>query len=508
MKKIDNIINKIFIAFLLVQPIFDVKIFYNSISTLIRVIIIFAIFMYYFFNSKNKYKYLLFIYPCLIGIYFVFHHINALNFKSVVPGNFSYSMLKEALYFVKMISPFLLIYSLHKAKFSYDTIINIMKTLVLTISIIIVFSNLFVFSYGSYSDAIIEANFFEWFNTNSTYSYQDLASKGLFEYANQISAILIIFLPFVIYSAINGKNFSNWITLCLNIFALILLCTRVSVLGIFIVLVYTVFAFCFVSFIQQKPLMLKRYVPIGVTLLVCCLLLPVNPMFGRLQERATVAETYNSNIENNTDESLLTQGPADQSTIPEEELSTEDSSLEKTPSSDTTQPTSNDMIKFILENYECKQLHEQFLFECYPYQYDPEFWYNFLHNDIWQLTDYRYIETSMIKRVIEINNNSLDKYLGITNTRLQNIFNIERDFVVQYYSLGIIGFMLVFAPYFAILLVFAYKVIRTKFKELNVVNLLASITIIFVFAISYFSGNLLNSLSFTIYFALCFKLLS
>lgn len=71
MKKIDlekfgNIMKKILIAFFIIQPIFDMKYFYNSISTLIRVILVFAIFAYYFITSKNKKKYLLLLYPAII----------------------------------------------------------------------------------------------------------------------------------------------------------------------------------------------------------------------------------------------------------------------------------------------------------------------------------------------------------------------------------------------------------------------------------------------------------
>jgi len=135
------------------------------------------------------------------------------------------------------------------------------------------------------------------------------------------------------------------------------------------------------------------------------------------------------------------------------------------------------------------------------------FWYNFLQNDITLTTDYRYIETSMIKRIVEINNNKGDKLFGITNTRLQNVFNIERDFVVQYYALGVIGIVLIFLPYLLILTKFAYESISKKLKNLDEVKLVSGITIMFVFCISYFSGNMLNSLGFTIYFTLCFYLL-
>ena len=134
--KINDLINKILIIFLLIQPIFDLNFFYNSISTLIRVIIILALFVYYFFTSKEKTKYWLFLYPLTIGIYFIFHHLNALHFTSLVPGDFNYSVFKEALYFVKMMSPFLLIYCIYKSSMSSDKILSIMQSLALTVSLI------------------------------------------------------------------------------------------------------------------------------------------------------------------------------------------------------------------------------------------------------------------------------------------------------------------------------------------------------------------------------------
>ena len=436
MKKLNlnSLMHKILIVFLIIQPIFDIKFFYNSISTLIRVIVIFTLFFYYFFTSKNKHKFWILIYPALLGIYFIFHHINALNFYSLVPGNFDYSIIEEALYFVKMLSPFMLIYCIYKASLTKDTIISIMKYLVLIISLVIIISNLFVFSYGSYSDAIIKANFLEWFNPNSDYSYRDLASKGLFEFGNQIAAILIMFLPFMIYSALDKSKFMNWLIVVLNAFSLFLLCTRVSVLGVFIVFAYTIFTCCFINFIRKQHFGFKCYIPIIVILLVYSLLLPINPMFNRLAERETVIETFKE--ENEEPNNLVDNSVPDRNII-----NNEIPSIKQAISNDNTNnempivDTSNYMIQYIEDNYESKQLHEQFLLENYPYKYDPEFWYNFLQKDISLTTDYRYIETSMVKRVVEINNNPFDKWLGITNTRLQNIFNIEQDFVVQYYAL-------------------------------------------------------------------------
>lgn len=516
--KKDNIVDIMLIVFLILQPIFDLKIFYNSISTLIRVILILGLFGYYFIKSDNKKKYILLVYPIVLGIYFIFHHLNALKFNSLVPGNFNYSLLNEALYFLKMICPFMLIYSLFKSKLDNKTYIKIIKTLVLIISLIIIISNIFMFSYGSYSGTKIKANFFNWFNTD--YTYFDLASIGLFLYGNQISAILIMFLPFTIFSALNCETkdgshtmrplqckinfqflfttrFFNIFTLVCNIFALILICTKVSVLGIFVAFAYTIFTFIFISIINKSKFKVRAYVPILAIFIIYGLLLPINPMFNRMDERKTAIQASTEVSNDVTISEPTTNNSPEPEPIQEEPTSNEE----------VQNSSSNEMMTYIENNYETKKLHKQFLYENYPYQYDPEFWYNFLQNDVAQTTDYRYIEKSMVKRVIEINNNPMDVFFGITNTRLQNIFNIERDFVVQYYALGIIGLILVFFPYFAMCAYFVYKIIRVKLKNLTLMNMLSFITIIFIFGISYFSGNLLNSLNFTIYFTIMFKLL-
>lgn len=504
----------ILIIFLIIQPIFDLKIFYNSISTLIRVIIILGLFICYFIKSNNNKKYLLISYPIILSIYFVFHHLNALNFKSLVPGDFNYSILKEALYFLKMISPFLLIYALFKSSLNKYDYIKIIKSIILIIGCTIILSNIFMFSYGSYSNSIIKANFFAWFNTD--YSYTELASKGLFEYANQIGAVLIMYLPFAIISTLKSKNnkekFLNILILIINIFSLILLCTRVSVLGIILVFAYTIFAFILINLIYSKRKnksvivsshFAKKYIPIITVFAVYIILLPINPMFNRLDERNNTIETF-SQIAPTEENTTVESTPVEEATpIAEENIQTNITSELEQPNNDNN----FNIISYIENNYKRNYIPEQFLFINYPYQYDPEFWYNILQEDISLTTDYRYIEKAMVKRVVDINNNSMDFWFGITNTRLQNIFNIEKDFVVQYYALGIIGLILVFFPYFALLAYFIYKIIRAKLKNLTLINTLSFITIIFLFAISYFSGNLLNSLSFSIYFTLLFKLM-
>ena len=479
-------IKKVLILFLIIQPIFDLKLFYNSISTLIRVIFISLFFLYFFITTKNREKYLLLIYPILIIIYFVFHHLNALNFNSLVPDNFNYSAIKELLYFLKMSCPFMLIYSIFHANLSKKDFSFIIKTLVLCFSIIIIFSNIFVFSYGTYSDSTIKANFLEWFNLKSSFTYQDLASKGLFEFANQISAILIMFLPFTIYFTLEKIDKKNMLILFFNVFSLILLCTKVSVLGIALVFIYTVLLY-FTLNNHKKNI----YLIIPIFLLYLCLL-PFNPSFSRMFERKQIiqaAAEAELDVSVNESQSVID----DYTTISIVQAENIISNDYKT--------------NYIINNYQEQKINENFILNRYSYQYDPDFWYDILTNKNPNKSDYRYLEQAMVKRVIEINNNKLDKWLGITYVRVQNIFNIEKDFIMQYYSIGIIGLILFVLPYFLIIGYAMFKYISNHFKNINRYSLLAFITAFMLFAISYYSGNLLNALGFTIYFAVIFALI-
>ena len=480
MQKVMNIILTIFF---IVQPLFDLKIFYNSISTLIRVIIVGILFLLYFILNKNKKKYLLFIYLFILILYTVLHHINALSFKSLIPGNFNYSFLNEVLYLVKMITPFLLIFVLFNSNLHTNEIIKIIRILTSIIGLIIIISNLFVFSYSSYNDQIIKANFFSWFNNNNNYTYQELSSKGLFEYANQISAVLLMFLPFSLISFIEKKSLNNFFVLFINMFALFLLSTKVAVFGVLIVFIYVI-----VTYIFNNKLLKKGQVSYHTLTLVICfillysVLLPINPSFNRINENKAIVASSDTIIENISD---------------------------NTSSDSVNNPSSQPMsdIDYIQNNYNKMEIKEEFITKKYPYQNDPEFWINIMNQPRYKRVNYRFLELSMIKRVVEINNNKLDILLGITNTRLQNIFNIEKDFIVQYYALGIIGLIIVFVPYFAMLCIYLYKIIKSKFKCFNTLNFVTFITILMIFGVSYYSGNLLNSLSFTMYFTLLYKLL-
>ena len=81
---------------------------------------------------------------------------------------------------------------------------------ILLISGSIVITNFLGIAYNSYGYEQIADNFFSWFS-NHNYLFNQLASKGFFELANQIVAILILYLPLVIYFLIKKFNIFNLI---------------------------------------------------------------------------------------------------------------------------------------------------------------------------------------------------------------------------------------------------------------------------------------------------------
>lgn len=479
-------IKNLLIIFLIINPIFDFKIFYNSISTLIRVMCIFTFFIYYFFTSKNSKKYLLLLYPMLLAIYFVFHHINAQSFTSLVPGNFNYSIFKEALYFVKMLCPYMLIYSLYKSTININEFFKIINVLVLVISLLIITTNILRISYCNYNTGIVKANFMSWFNENNPYDYTDLLSKGPFEFGNQISAILLMFLPFTIYQYFKCQyKYISLFIVFVDFFALTLLGTRVAIIGIFIVVFYSIILYIMFGNCKEQHFF-KTYAPIIVIFLIFISILPFNPIFYRYKEYKKAVQTV-----------LITND----SQPPAEDTQIVDSAIENSSSENLNK------IDFIKNNYARNNISENFILNSYPYIYDTDFWYEIISSNNTEKINVRFLEEAMVRRVVSINNNKFDKIFGITYTRIQNIFNIERDFVMQYYSLGIIGLITIFLPYFTLLLYCFIKMLNNKFREIYLINILSFITICMIFCISYYSGNLLNSLSFTIYFAIIYNLL-
>lgn len=153
-------------------------------------------------------------------------------------------------------------------------------------------------------------------------------------------------------------------------------------------------------------------------------------------------------------------------------------------------------LRFIKKYETSLSINPRFLNKSYPYKRDPEFWIAQIKKPVSVQLNNRVMETEMLNQVKQANHNSLDKWLGIGFTRQSNIFTLERDFLSQNYSLGVIGVLLLLVPYLGVLLYTALSwLLKAQNRTLEITALIAAQT--FILAAAYMSGNVLDSLTAT-----------
>lgn len=451
------------IIFLSTSPIFDCIFFHSRITTLIRILIILIILITTIFlyqDSRKKVKWLI-LYYFICAIYLIINYYHSQNFVSLFPNNFNYNFVSELFTILKLIMLVTLIFSLYYQKFNKKDYILIFKiwTLIITLSIII--TNIFKISYSSYGEFLIKYNIFEW---NKNIYYVNSASRAYFVYANQVALTLIILL--IIFSYIFIKdNIKTIIYIFLISISMLMLGTRVSSLGGLLVFIFILIGYIFFVIIKKEKFNKKSLLLIFI-IIMWIVILPISPY----QNRNIELNYYQSTKESNLNESNI-----------------DDNSI------------NNNLTKqeYIELNANPNLIPDFFYKVYYSYEYDPDFWINFINNTEESKINYRYMEKSIIKRIIKINNNKYDILFGISNTRVQNVVNLEQDFLVQYYAFGIIGMIILLIVYPLILLYTLFKLFK-EFNFNNFINIL--LIVIFIFC-SYLTGNILNSMSTIIVFS-------
>ncbi len=459
-KNVKNIIENVTVFFLFLLPLFSTVFLYNKISTLIQVIFVFLLLfvtLILYKDSRKNIKWMILYYVlCLIYLGVSFYHQE--SFKSLLPSSYGFNIVSELLTILKLITPITFIYSLYYIKLPFKKYMLVLKVWCILFAGSIVLTNIFKISLGSYSDTFITKNIFEW-NKYNYYKYT--ASKGYFIYANQVSALCIIFLLMFIYDYLYNSKKSIIYVLLVSL-AMLMLGTRVSTLGGLLTLVFAII-FYFIISIFNKISIKKRIYILVIPVLGWVLLLQVSPYNNRSIE-------LNRSINRHMD---------DTSIVDDKAIVMDDTSMDV------------DKTKYVYQNYNKDYLPKVFFEKYYPIKYDEEFWYNFVKNNSIDKINYRYIEKSIIRRVVEVNNNSLDKYVGISNTRIQNIVNIESDFYLHYYAFGIIGSIILLVIYL-ILFIYAFN----NFVKIQnyYAFIMLSCVVLFLFS-AFLTGNIINSIN-------------
>ena len=465
--KLKYLLKLLTMIFLITSPIFDMTFFHSRFTTLIRIFIILVIFISTIFlykDSRKSLKYIIIFY-LLSASYLIVSYYHSKSFISLFPNNFNYSFINELFTILKLIMPITFIYSLYYQKLSKKDFKIIFISWSLFISLQIIITNMFKISLSSYSENIIKYNIFEW---NKNIYYIESASKGYFTYANMTSLTLLMMLIYNFYFFIKD-NFKYIILIFLISISMLMLGTRVSSVGGLLTLICLIICYLFFVIIKKEKFN-KRLFLLLSAIILWILLLPISPY----KNRNTELNKHNNVLNNNMDSNDTLEG--------------ED--LNDIKNNDTKQ----EYIESIVNN---DLVPEYFYKVYYSYENDPDFWINLIENTKGKELTYRFLERKIIQRVKNINNNKLDTLFGLSNSRVQNIHNIEMDFICQYYSFGIIGSIILLSVYLIMLIINIIKLIK-KFSFLNSINLITNLLFCFC---AYLTGNILCSMTMIIVYS-------
>lgn len=504
--KLKNIMLYLFIGFMITQPIFDIfwlysdnliAIFKFSPSTIIRMLIMMLLIItsFIWFKDKKKYKALIIAIVVYI-IYTIFHHINSLNFY-VPYGNFdNYSFLKEIFYLIRMIMPLSIIFITYEKKISlkYFRIIVVSVALIFSVTMVLTnFLGIALSSYGAVTHQI-EATFFEWFSSSTydKYQYLDIASKGIFHMANQISGVLVCLLPILIYIYFNKPNFLHTITLILTILSMIMLGTRVASIGWILICAVMIFVYLFFVYFKKEIQIKKKAVLVLVVIIaIFAAILPFSPVMNRTYINDN-SKHVESELSSTNSKKLLKKFKKYIARKEKENLSEkEKKGLKK------------EKITFIKNSYNTFGVDRTYIEKIYPYTEDPDFWLDEYEIPFEDRANHRQLKKDITKHIIALNNNKLDYVVGMSFTRLRNAnCYMENDIYVHMYSIGIIGILLFIAPYFCILCYSLYKMFKDYKNKFTFLNVTLAGSIILVFFAGIVSGNVFDEWICTLFLGL------
>ena len=361
---VKNIIENVTVFFLFLLPLFSTVFLYNKISTLIQVIFVFLLLfvtLILYKDSRKNIKWMILYYVlCLIYLGVSFYHQE--SFKSLLPSSYGFNIVSELLTILKLITPITFIYSLYYIKLPFKKYMLVLKVWCILFAGSIVLTNIFKISLGSYSDTFITKNIFEW-NKYNYYKYT--ASKGYFMYANQVSALCIIFLLMFIHDYLYNSKKSIIYVLLVSL-AMLMLGTRVSTLGGLLTLVFAIIFYLIIN-IFNKISIKKRIYILVIPVLGWVLLLQVSPYNNRSIE---LNRSMDIDINRHMD---------DTSIVDDKAIVMDDTSMDV------------DKTKYVYQNYNKDYLPKVFFEKYYPIKYDEEFWYNFVKNNSIDKINYRYI---------------------------------------------------------------------------------------------------------------------
>lgn len=472
-----DFIMKLTMLFLMLQPILDIKLFYDfeiigvTFPTIIR-LVFFGILFILFLIDRKKLKFTV-AYFIIFIIYSIFHFINANKNYINVSGN--YSIISEIIYLVRLAIPMLFILFSYNYKFDFKKISKIFISTALFFSLTIIITNIIGIAYPSYTHVKeIAGNIFRWpFLSKIDYGYYDLATKGLFGYANPLSGLMCLILPILLYSFYSEFSIKKFVTIILTLISMLMIGTRISsylsILIIFIMFIaYIVLCCCFkIKKFNRK--VFKYNLLIILIMIPFIVFSPITFATDRIMPKESIDYVKNNDLLNVVEKY-------------KKELNTEITDTQK-----------SNIENFIRKNHQYFSITKGQAPDKYLYNDYLEFWLNYFVISYNNLNNNRDFERYLFKHIYKTNDNNFDFLLGYGYSQTFNSGVIlENDVLYHFYTLGIFGILIFIAPYFIILIYSIIKVLLNIKEKLNFENVTYIFILGVMLTISIIGGNILD----------------
>lgn len=451
----------------------DIEVFGIALIELLNIVLIGVSLIITFTKVKLRdvFKYIGFI--VIVGIYIVLHYFNIIKFDTNIFPKASFNFVTETFYILRVyVLPLTLLYVLfyNRKIFNKEYYFKIVKWLIGIISFSIIALNILKLSYISYSAKHnhVLYNIFDYFLYHG--DYKQLSSRGFFDSANELSAILFMLMPINIYLLYKENKKINVVLYVCQYIAMVLLGTRTAAYGTLLISVVALGAYALLVWLKKEKSKETFNVNFVVALLACTAFLTISPfMFGRMNDG-----TPDFSIK---DQAAYT---------------------------DLENVDIKDLDKLI-EKYKSEYLINDSYLKMYPLKGDPEFWLAMAKRDKALNNDNRRMKIDIINRIEERNDNPMDKWLGMGYTL--DFMDLERDYIYQYYIFGIIGLLLLIGPYFVLLIYLAIKGFRSFNKNFKFITILGCMSVLLGLVIAYYSGHVFGWVSPMMYLVMFLALL-
>lgn len=476
LEKVNKVNKYLLVLYFILQPILELilSVFKDnvlsiggiSIATLVRygmLAVMIAIAVVCNFKRKSTKVFLGSL--ILYAVFFVLHYVNIRNFGMIILGeSMQKGIVTAAMYISKFIIPICIVYLVYILRFKYNDFKVSVLSVATFVSLVMIITNLCGIDYVAYSfeeNPPLAANIVKWFDKSFEYTeWRLLTSRGLYPSANELSALFILLLPCVVWIALKEKKNFYFVLVILQMISMLLVGTRISVYGEIAVVVGVFVIWLLDKIINKQHIEKRKIFCLAIILAVFGVFFAHSPFYNRIK----VGEGGKNSFE------IVEPEPEE-----EIELTEDDNTADRI---------------FVKLNYAKEAIPEETVTKMYSYLEHTDFWVHIIKDvNILERDNARKLKTLILDDIENEKNAKLDSLVGIGEIPIYP----ERDYVAQYYYIGVIGIVLFLLPFIVLFVVSGfYNLIRLFGKRFDGIQGVCLLCLAAIFGTGYLAGHALE----------------